>query len=134
MTMAGVRRAAVAGSWYPGEPARLSGEVEHHLAAASVEALPAPRAVIAPHAGLMYSGPVAAFAYKVARGRRYATIVLVGPSHFVPFDGVSIWPGGAWHTPFGDVTVDESLAAAIAMAAPGIIIERADAHGREHSL
>ena len=51
-----------------------------------------PRALVAPHAGLMYSGPVAAYSYSAARAARPSAIVLVGPSHFVPFDGVSIWP------------------------------------------
>jgi predicted class III extradiol MEMO1 family dioxygenase len=82
----------------------------------------------------MYSGQVAAFAYKAARETHYAAIVLVGPSHFVPFHGVSIWPTGAWQTPFGDLAVDEPLAAAIADAAPAVVVERADAHAREHSL
>ena len=59
---------------------------------------------------------------------------MVGPSHFVPFHGVSIWPTGAWQTPFGDVGVDERLAAALGAAAPDLISERPDAHGREHSL
>src|SRR5205085_3232908 len=97
------------GSWYPREPARLSADVERYCADAVFDAVPAPRAVIAPHAGLMYSGAVAGFAYQAARGTRYGTIVLVGPSHFVPFQGVSVWSTGAWQTPFGDVSVDERL-------------------------
>src|SRR3954470_276632 len=116
-----LRRAAVAGSWYPGEAAQLAADVERYLASAAVDAVPPPRAVVVPHAGLMYSGPVAAFSYQAARRTGYATIVMVGPSHFVPFAGVSIWPGGAWQTPFGDVGVDEPLASAITAAAPGLV-------------
>ena len=129
-----VRRASVAGSWYPDEAASLAAGVERYLAEAHVDATPSPRAVVAPHAGLMYSGPVAAYSYKAAGRTRYATIVLVGPSHFVSFQGVSIWPHGAWQVPSGRVAVDESLAASIASAAPGLVLERPDAHGREHSL
>ena len=129
-----LRRAAVAGTWYPGDATRLSATVERYLSDAHLDEVPVPRAVIAPHAGLVYSGPVAAFAYKAAKAGRYATLVLVGPSHFVPFRGVSVWAAGAWQTPFGDVAVDEPLAAAIAAAAPDVVVERADAHGREHSL
>jgi AmmeMemoRadiSam system protein B len=132
--MARVRQAAVAGSWYPALPRQLEATVDDYLAAAKTEAMPRLRAVVSPHAGLMYSGPVAAHSYQAARATRYDTIVLVGPSHFVPFDGVSIWPRGAWQTPLGEVAVDEALAAAIAVAAPGVVIDRADAHGREHSL
>jgi AmmeMemoRadiSam system protein B len=129
-----LRRAAVAGSWYPGTPERLAADVDRYIAGAGVEPLPHVRAIVAPHAGLMYSGPVAAFSYDVARKTRYSTIVLVGPSHYVPFRGVSIWPRGAWETPFGPVPIDEPVAAAITEAAPAVIVDRADAHGREHSL
>ena len=58
----------------------------------------------------MYSGPVAAYAYNVARRHQHSALVLVGPSHFVPFEGVSIWPDGEWETPLGPVKVDRDLA------------------------
>jgi predicted class III extradiol MEMO1 family dioxygenase len=129
-----LRAAAVAGQWYPGDPARLAREVDAHLAAAEFDLPEHPlRAIVAPHAGLMYSGPVAAYAYKPLQRERYGCVVLVGPSHFVAFRGVSIWPRGAWATPFGDIKVDSAFAAAIA-AQDSAIVERPDAHGREHSL
>jgi AmmeMemoRadiSam system protein B len=134
-----IRPAAVAGTWYPGTRAALERAVDSHLAvaagnsAAESEKVSCPVALIAPHAGLMYSGPVAAYAYQHVRGCAYDAVVLVGPSHFVPFDGVSIWPRGAWDTPYGPVTVAEELAAAIA-ARTTTIQERPAAHGREHSL
>ena len=127
-----VRRAAVAGTWYPGDPARLVRDLDAHLARASVTAASPPRAIIAPHAGLMYSGPVAAFAYEAARTSPARTIVLIGPSHFVPFEGVSIWPTGAWETPLGRIEVDAELAAALQVS--DVIVELDAAHGREHSL
>jgi predicted class III extradiol MEMO1 family dioxygenase len=128
------RSAAVAGSWYPDAPARLAADVDRYLAGAEVDPIPSHiRAVVVPHAGLMYSGPVAAFAYKLIRDTAYGAVVLVGPSHFVRFEGVSIWPSGAWQTPFGDVQVDADLAAAIASESP-VVLEHAAAHGREHSL
>jgi AmmeMemoRadiSam system protein B len=124
----------VCGSWYPGAERPLADAVDAHLAAAD---LPAggvcPRALIAPHAGLMYSGPVAAYAYSLVRRCRYAAVVLVGPSHFVGFRGVSIWPRGSWRTPLGELAVDTDLAAAIATESAEII-EAPEAHGREHSL
>ena len=129
-----LRRAAVAGSWYPGVASQLSTEVDRYLADARVDSVPPLRAVVAPHAGLMYSGPVAAWSYQAARPTPYRTIVMVGPSHYVPFHGVSIWPRGAWETPFGPVAVDESMAAAILAGGPAEISERPDAHDREHSL
>lgn len=132
--MASVRRASVAGTWYPSNPARLVSEVDAYLDRARIEDLDGPlRAIIAPHAGLMYSGPVAAYAYNAARRDRVRALVLVGPSHFVPFEGASIWPEGAWDTPLGPVTVDSDLAAAISSEWPHIV-ELPAAHGREHSL
>jgi len=131
--MGDIRPAAVAGSWYPAAPGRLAEQIDAYLADADVDPAPPPRAIIAPHAGLIYSGPVAAFAYKAASAARYAAVVLVGPSHFVVFSGVSIWPGGAWQTPFGRVPVADVLGAKIAAASPEVRDHPA-AHGREHSI
>jgi len=129
-----IRRSAVAGSWYPDNPTRLAVELDLYLAKAAVEMTArSPRALIAPHAGLMYSGPVAAFAYKMLSGSSYRSIVLVGPSHFVPFRGVSIWPAGHWQTPFGAIAVDTDLAHAIRMECFDVV-DLPSAHGREHSL
>lgn len=129
-----VRPSAVAGSWYPANGARLSEAVDAHLASAALDEVAAcPRAIIAPHAGLMYSGPVAAYAYSLVHRCQYAAVVLVGPSHFVGFHGVSIWPRGAWDTPLGEVKVADGLAGALA-AESREIVEHPAAHGREHSL
>ena len=129
-----LRRAAVAGTWYSDSRKDLSRDVDRYLAAVTGDA-PAgrPRAIISPHAGLMYSGPVAACAYKQVANVAYSAVVLVGPSHFVPFRGVSIWPAGRWETPFGDVTVDTDLADAIRTECREVI-ELPSAHAREHSL
>ena len=127
-----IRPAAVAGSWYPASADRLGREVDGYVAGAAID-VPPPIAIIAPHAGLKYSGPVAGFAYKAVSGRPYRAAVLVGPSHFVGFSGVAIWPRGAWQTPFGPVRVDEELAGRIASASPEVA-EHPQAHGREHSL
>jgi len=128
-----IRPAAVAGSWYPASAERLGRDVDAYVAAAGTADVPAPRAIVVPHAGLRYSGPVAAYAYHATRQARYSSIVLVGPSHFVGFNGVSIWPQGAWQTPFGAVQVDEELARAIAVQSPAVVDNR-EALGREHSL
>jgi AmmeMemoRadiSam system protein B len=128
-----LRPAAVAGSWYPASADRLAREVDDYVSAASVDDVDAPAAIVAPHAGLKYSGPVAAFAYRAVRQVPYDAVVLVGPSHFIGFSGVSIWPRGAWQTPLGAVRVAEDLAHTIATASDEII-EHPQAHGREHSL
>jgi AmmeMemoRadiSam system protein B len=90
-------------------------------------------ALIAPHAGLMYSGPVAAHAYRLLRGRTFDVAILVGPSHFVGFDGVSIYLGDGFETPFGIARVDDACARALLASSP-IVREHPPAHVREHSL
>jgi AmmeMemoRadiSam system protein B len=90
-------------------------------------------ALIAPHAGLMYSGPVAAHAYRLLAGRSFDVAVIVGPSHFVGFDGVAVYSSGGFETPFGVVPIDAGGAAALAQASP-IVREHAPAHAREHSI
>jgi AmmeMemoRadiSam system protein B len=132
-----VRPAAVAGTWYPGTPQALRTEVERHLAAAdSGPGAPVPgrlRALIVPHAGLIYSGGVAAHAYCRLPGEAFDVIVLVGPSHYVPFDGVSIIPAGACATPLGPLRIEESVAAAL-LQSGRLVRDFPDAHRREHSL
>jgi AmmeMemoRadiSam system protein B len=81
----------------------------------------------------MYSGPVAGFSYRAAAHSGCASAVIVGPSHYVPFRGVSLWPEGSWETPLGAIQVDAALAGAI-RAASDEIVELPAAHGREHSL
>jgi MEMO1 family protein len=131
--MALVRRAAVAGSWYPAEPDALAREVDRYLDAAGGQPAGEPIAVIAPHAGLKYSGPIAAHAYSLLRGRDIDVAVLVGPSHYVGFEGVAIVEQGMFDTPFGPVPVSTDCASAIAMGSP-LIAMHPTAHVREHSL
>jgi AmmeMemoRadiSam system protein B len=129
------RPAAVAGSWYPASADALAAAVDRHLAAAEEPGLQLTElvALIAPHAGLTYSGPVAAHAYRQLRGRSVDLAVLVGPSHFVAFEGVAVYPRGAFDTPLGPVEVDEECAARLIAATP-TVREYPAAHGREHSL
>jgi MEMO1 family protein len=131
-----IRPAAVAGSWYPRTAPALAAAVDHHLADADRTAAPlsgALTALIAPHAGLLYSGPVAAHAYRLLRNRTFDVAVLVGPSHYVGFEGVSIFPSGGFETPYGVAPVDAECARAIAAASP-VVVDNPEAHTREHSL
>lgn len=127
------RPSAVAGSWYPGSADALAAAVDRHVDGTQDAAVPCPRAIVAPHAGLRYSGPVAAHAYRAVRPCAWGAVVLVGPSHFVRFSGAAIWRRGAWDTPLGPVAVETRLASAIA-AASDVLVDRPDAHGREHAL
>jgi AmmeMemoRadiSam system protein B len=129
-----VRRSAIAGTWYPGSALSLRAEVGARLDAARIASPTGTlRALIAPHAGLQYSGPVAAFAYGLLRGREALTVVLVGPSHRFAFEGCAVFAQGSFETPLGLAPVDADLADALVAVTPEV---RADArpHEREHSL
>jgi hypothetical protein len=136
MLINSIRPAAVAGTWYPGTAAALARDVDGYLAAVPSVTVPRGRldAVIAPHAGLMFSGPVGAFAYKTAaEAGPFEAVVLVGPSHFVAFDGVALYPSGAFASPLGPAVIDEALGQELLAASP-LIQSLPAAHTREHSL
>jgi len=130
-----VRPAAVAGMFYPGDRRELAASVQYYLSQAEIETDAAvPKAIIAPHAGYVYSGPVAATAYarlKPARGviRR---VVLAGPCHRVPVRGLAVSGADAFATPLGDVPLDRQAIDRI-LHLPQV--ETFDAtHAQEHSL
>ena len=130
-----VRKAAVAGSWYPGSADALKAAVDRHLAAA-VDAPPAFDrlvALIAPHAGLPYSGPVAAHSYRLLQLHSFDVVVLVGPSHFVGFDGVAAFRGSGFDTPLGVAPIDRECTEALLQNST-VVREHPPAHAREHSL
>ncbi len=131
--MAQVRRAAVAGTWYPGTSSSLAEAVDRHLAEATEDGPGALVALIAPHAGLIYSGSVAAHAYRLLRDRRFDVIVLVGPSHFVAFDGVAVARTSGFETPLGVAPVAVDVADTLLQTST-IVREHVAAHAREHSL
>ncbi len=126
----------MAGSFYPDDPVVLAGTVDGFLAdAASPGAGVPPRALVAPHAGYLYSGPVAASAFARLGGEpRPERVLLLGPSHYVPFAGLALPAAdvGAFATPFGPVPLAPVPAAQLA-ALPRV--RRDDVpHAREHSL
>ncbi len=129
-----LRRAAVAGTWYPGERDALRLTVEEMLAAAppwSSEGRLV--ALVSPHAGLRYSGKVAAHAYVALRPRSPETVVLVGPSHRMSFEGCRLIAQGSFETPLGSALINEAMASRLLAAHPAL---RDDArpHREEHSL
>lgn len=114
----------------------MTRDVDGYLGEVDAARMPDGRvdAIIAPHAGLMFSGPVGAYAYKAAAaGAPYDAAVLVGPSHFVAFDGVAAYPSGAFDTPLGLAAIDATLAGEI-LAASSVVQALPAAHRREHSL
>jgi len=124
-----VRPAAAAGSFYPGSADQLSRQVDRLLTEADPPATDLdPAMLIVPHAGYVYSGPVAATAYQLLSGvePRPRRIIAMGPSHFVPFAGIAAPDAHALQTPLGLVAVDPMV--------PPTVTQNAGAHAREHSL
>ncbi len=121
-----VRPAAVAGTFYPASPEVLDAQVSKLLAAAKAPAGPCPKALIVPHAGYIYSGPIAAsaFARIAPYGDRITRVVLIGPAHRVFVNGLAATGADKLRTPLGDVDVEQ---------VSGIHANPA-AHAREHSL
>ncbi len=108
-----VKEAALAGSWYPGTAAELGQMLDGFLA--GVKDVPADKdigVIISPHAGYVFSGPVAAYGFKAAssQSRKINTVVILAPTHSVSFSGASVWPEGAFETPLGRVEIDKELA------------------------
>lgn len=127
-----IRPAAVAGTWYPGTAGALTRDVDDYLKTASEGPRGELTAIIAPHAGLMFSGPVGAYAYKATAAGHFDVAVLVGPSHFVAFEGTALWPDGGFDSPLGVARIDET--AAHALTEFPIVKALPTVHRREHSL
>ncbi|MBC7231905.1 MAG: AmmeMemoRadiSam system protein B [Chloroflexi bacterium] len=129
-----IRQPAVAGMFYPADPAELQAMVDHLLQQAKQEPQE-PLALIVPHAGYVYSGAVAAAAFKQLEGRKYEAIVVVAGNHYDPdFKRISVWPTGAYSTPLGLVPVDSALAEAIVASDPQHIIADRRSQLAEHSI
>ncbi len=131
--MASIRKPAVAGMFYPADPDELGAAVRSHLRRVDAQAEAAPKALIVPHAGYVYSGDVAASAYgRLGPHRdRYRRVVLLGPCHHVAVGGLASSSAQAFRTPLGDVPVDRQALARLSSAA----VRTFDAtHEFEHSL
>ena len=112
-----VREPAVAGLFYPKDPAELSRMIDRLLAAAPVEPVGDLKAIVCPHAGYEFSGPVAAYSFKNLVGRRFDTVIILGPSHYALFDGASVPAVDAYRTPLGLVPISPK-ARALAKISP----------------
>ncbi|MCE9668342.1 AmmeMemoRadiSam system protein B [Myxococcus stipitatus] len=134
--MSRVRTPAVAGSFYPANPSTLARQVDGWLEQARPSVVGAPAALIVPHAGYVYSGPVAAAAYATLRAlppsRPAPRVLLLGPCHFLPLRGVVHPDVDALCTPLGEVRVDPELHRRAARL--GHVSASMEAHELEHSL
>jgi len=114
------RQPAVAGTFYPADPKELAKMIDGFLAKAAPPPLENVVALVAPHAGYQYSGPVAAYSYALLKGRKFDRVVVIAPSHYEAFDYSSVYDGAAYATPFGQVPVDRAFAAKLATMDPSI--------------
>jgi len=126
-----IRPPAVAGRFYPEEPARLSAMLDSVLAANAQDKKIRARACLVPHAGYIYSGRVAGEVYE--RIEVPARVILLGPRHFPRGAPLAILSSGGWQTPLGVAPIDPSLAEKISRAFP-LLREDSEAHRAEHSL
>lgn len=128
-----VRPPAVSGMFYPRQASVLRAEVEELLAASSLLA-PPPKVLIVPHAGYVYSGPVAATAYALLReaARKVRHVVLLGPAHRVYVEGLALPDADAFETPLGTIPLDAEAMSRV-RDLPQVVVSEA-AHREEHSL
>jgi AmmeMemoRadiSam system protein B len=128
-----IREPAVAGQFYPGNATELSTTINVFLDEAPIQEGPAPKALIVPHAGYIYSGPVAATAYARLRPyrERYTRVILLGPCHRVAVQGMALSGADVFRTPLGDVPLDKNTIANLDM--PDVNVIEAT-HQFEHSL
>lgn len=129
-----VRPPAVAGMFYPGSPRELVRHVDELLASAgSPPPEPPPAALVVPHAGTIYSGPVAASAYVRLKPHAHTIrrVAAFGPVHRVPVSGAAVPSVDAWATPLGEIPIDAGLRAR-AVAHGAVVDDRP--HAPEHSL
>ncbi len=130
----GIRKAVWAGQFYEKKAEVLSQQIDRFLE--NVKKRPSPDAeilaLIAPHAGYVYSGQVAAHAYRLIKGKNYESVIIIAPSHRHPFKGCSIYPQGGYETPLGIAEIDELLASEISKASGYKYIPKA--HQMEHAV
>lgn len=132
MATAAIRSTVVAGQFYPRDPEQLRAAVTQYIAEADVE--PAPdrvAAIVAPHAGYVFSGPTAGHAYARVKGKRPSRVILAGCSHRELIETASVYPEGAFASPLGEFPVDKDFAGELAERTGS---RSASPHLFEHSL
>ena len=129
-----IREPVVAGAFYPDRPGVLSQDIKRYLEDVPKEKIDGEIiALISPHAGYMYSGQAAAYAYKLIEGKTFDTVIVIGPSHRALFKGASLYSRGGYRTPLGVVPIDVELSKKM-MEKRKEIQFLPEAHSQEHSL
>ncbi|MEK6733288.1 MAG: AmmeMemoRadiSam system protein B [Candidatus Omnitrophota bacterium] len=129
-----IRKPAVAGAFYPEDKEALAKKVDSFLANVKKSDIKGNiLAIIAPHAGYEYSGQVAAYSFKQLEGTDFKKVIIISPSHYVGFSGISVYNKGAFKTPLGLVKIDETLANKI-IEKNNRFIYYPEAHQKEHAI
>lgn len=129
-----VKEPDVAGRFYPADRDELRRMIASFLDSATPGQVEGPViGILSPHAGYEFSGPTAAFAYKLIKGKRYKTVVVIASNHRYPLRGISVYPDGVFRTPLGDIPVDKEFSGALIANVPGVV-SNLRAFEQEHSL
>lgn len=130
-----IKEPNVAGLFYPRDPGQLEELLARYRSASGSAVLKDdPIVLVSPHAGYVYSGPVAAYGYQAISGKSFDAIIILGPSHYFSFSGVAVWRRGAYRSPLGDVQIDEQVADMLLSGSSGLAIEKNDLFSKEHSI
>ena len=130
----GIRKPAVAGTWYPADPDDLRKMLDTFFENAKKPPIPGEIiGLVSPHAGFAYSGLIAAHSYKQVVGKKFDVVFVVGPSHREYFRGASVFTGRGYETPLGVIPVDRETAADL-IAQDEIVHAGWEGHRQEHSL
>ncbi len=128
-----IRMPVASGSFYPGDKKALNEQIEEFLNNAKNLNIDNIKALVAPHAGYIYSGQVAAYSYKQIMGKDYGTAIIIAPSHSEFFDFNSIYPGDGYKTPLGTLEIDKEKAKELVSGSSNIKFSTSG-HYNEHSL
>jgi len=132
--MNNIRPPQVAGYFYPSDPVKLQKEINLMLANCKVSvSAKIIFGIIAPHAGYIYSGKTAAYAYNAINGKKFKTVIVISPSHSEYFSGISIFDGDAYQTPIGILEVDKIISEKL-LNQSKVIRKSQEGHRREHAL
>ena len=132
-TQKDMRPPAVAGQFYPADPRELQAMLADFFAQVQVKQDSYPRIIIAPHAGYIFSGRVAAYAFQAIAGSDVEQVVVLGVSHYFPFTGIALSAAQSWLTPLGEIRIDQSLNQLLLASGSKAFIGD-DIHRPEHCL
>ncbi len=129
-----IKQPVVAGGFYPADKNTLSKDIDTYLDNADVKDISTKiYGIITPHAGFIYSGPVAAYSFKAIKGRQFDTVIVIGASHYVDFNGIAVGLWDFYRTPLGDIPIDKEFAKRL-LNGSKLVNQNETAFEREHSV